>query len=79
MRLSAFLLLALLGIIVWSTVRMNRRREDARRGRGRGSDAETTYATSSGREKRNDPDHRGDSHDGDGGGSSGGGGGGGGD
>ena len=33
MKLSAILLLALLGIIVWSTMRMSRRRDDARRGR----------------------------------------------
>jgi hypothetical protein len=31
MKLSAILLLVLLGIIVWSTMRMSRRREDARR------------------------------------------------
>jgi hypothetical protein len=33
MKLSAILLLVLLGIIVWSTMRMSRRREDARRRR----------------------------------------------
>jgi hypothetical protein len=33
MKLSAILLLVLLGIIVWSTLRMSRRREDARRRR----------------------------------------------
>jgi hypothetical protein len=31
MKLSAILLLALLGIIFWSTMRMSRRRDDARR------------------------------------------------
>lgn len=33
MKLSAILLLALVGIIVWSTVRISRRREGARRHR----------------------------------------------
>jgi hypothetical protein len=88
MKLSAILLLLLLGIIVWSTVRMSRRREEARRERDRagestggpgqerrgdrGDGVETTFVSGGTREKRGDPDQRGDSHDGDGGGNGGG-------
>jgi flagellar biogenesis protein FliO len=38
MKLSAILLLVLVGIIVWSTMRMSRRRDDARRDRKRDDD-----------------------------------------
>jgi hypothetical protein len=63
MKLSAILLLVLLGIIVWSTLRMNRRREEARRDRDGGSGSEMTSGAG-GRDKRGDPDSRGDASDG---------------
>jgi hypothetical protein len=67
MKLSAILLLVLIGIIVWSTMRMNRRRDDARRGRDRDGgpgNGSTPAAGSGGRDQRSDPDRRGDAHDG---------------
>jgi hypothetical protein len=69
LRLSAILLLVLVGIIVWSTMRMSRRREDARRERDRGSGGETTAGNGSdSRDPRGAAGGRGDSHDGNDGG-----------